>query len=117
MKRYLESKEKRKRKANSNPIDCTFTPIINRHVKTKSIVRSIKRNIKRKNKSCGASRRKGNAAIMQTYNAGLMIKPKGYQNRFETGKSEAIEQWTEKDIEDELNMFKAKVVEEGSTKN
>ena len=58
---------------------------------------------------------------MQTYNAGLMLKPKGYQNRFETGnsKGEAIGQWMEKDIEDELDMFKAKVMEEekGSTKN
>ena len=121
MKRYLESKEKRKLKANSTPIDCTFAPIINRHVKTKSILRSIKKNIKRKHKSRGASKRKSNAAVMQTYNAGLMHKPKGYQNRFETGnsKGEAIGQWMEKDIEDELDMFKAKVMEEekGSTKN
>ena len=51
MKKYLEAKERRKRRANAAPSDCTFTPIINKHVKTKSLLRKFSTNIKKKKRN------------------------------------------------------------------
>ena len=123
MKKYLEAKERRKRRANAAPSDCTFTPIINKHVKTKSLLRKFSTNIKKKKRNNNNNnnianarrhrRRKSNAAVMKMYNDGLkeqilrggeMVRNR---NRFDTSSNNnnTMTKWTEKDIDQELDLF------------
>eukprot|EP00943_MAST-04B_sp_MAST-4B-sp1_P005874 g5874.t1 len=113
MKKYLEAKEKRARRATATPSDCTFRPTINRHVKAKRIINNFSNKIKKKQKKYRneRQRRKSNVAVMKMYNEGLkeqllcgaeIVK----NNRSGDGSNtNAVNKWTDKEIDNELEMF------------